>query len=405
METILEFLKNPESLIMALIIFFLIFVLLNTKIFTPTTGHIYIFSFLGDHLFQIQLKEENKWYQKLSFYILFPFLKVPHFTYHWTQTMSLDRAKQKEEEINKSGMKGAKCYILWQQKRGGTEDKRQDSELGAIIMRSETMNNLREIERFVFSAEFETADGFRGDRIFELFLKIENLSLITTKTTIFQQVASNLFRTAYQNWAKSQNYADIRKISIEKILSELDATDDKSDIQKKINGYLEEGKYGYCIDRIAMLDIYLAPESLDMIEKQEEKRKAELEQSAEKVKAETLKIQTEAQKDRTILLSEGEAKKIQNIGIAEAETEKAIGSAKAEVLGLQTQKLNEFIDEATEDIVKQHAAKYGAKGLGKENGTVIISGTSGDDIQIGRLAEILIANTISKNKGVENEKK
>jgi len=353
-------------LIAIIITIFALWVVFNTRVFTPDTGLIYVFSFLGKHLFQIHLKEGNEWYQTLSFYLLLPFFKVPNFTYHWTQTMTLERAKQKEKEINENKLEESKAHILWQQKKNGVNDTRKDSELGAILMRSETMNNLKEIETFVFSAEFETKDTFRGDRAFEINLEIQDLSKFISTTQIPQERASNLFRTAYQNWAKQQDYEDIRTITTKNLLSQLGEA--QGEIVQEINEYLSEKQMGFQIDNVSMLDIYLSPESLDMLEKQELKRKAELEQEAEKVKMQTLRIQTEAEKQKIILLSEGESTKIENLGKAQAAAEREIGTAEADVLGLKTEKMQAFIKNTTPDIQAQLKSKYGVKGMGKEKG-------------------------------------
>jgi hypothetical protein len=242
------------------------------------------------------------------------------------------------------------------------------------------MVSLRRTEGFALAAEFETKDGYRGYRMFTLFLEIENLSSVITEIRQWQTPAQLTFKSEYNAWSKKVIYKTLRETTMNSLLTtELGADKTKSFIIE-INAKI--AKFGYKIGLIEAGSVYIDLVSRDLLEAQEAPQKAQYILTTAKVTAQTKEVNANA-----------DAKVITIAATAEATKVTTIGAATNTVLANRIKILKDLYDYQKDLIV----AKYGSKGL--ENLRVYIEGNGqGTSSDIQKMIDTLVAFDIHEEK-------
>jgi len=384
--------ENLVWLILAIPITIILLWWLTTVIknsFKPLQGEIYLLRIFGWHWFEVRLGDPAaKWFQKLLYYVLIEPFNRGSFIYEWTQQITYeDYLKRKRFVENK---KDYDISIVWQ-------PKYKDSELGSdglpkdkttliIVSRKEKMFSLKKNESFTLAVEFETKNGWRGWRLFTLFLEIESLSLIISEFRHWQQASVLTFKGEYNSWSKTVEYATLRTTTMNNLDVEL-GKDKTSSFIDEINS--QTIGFGYKVKSIKEGDIYLSAESADLQEAQEEQAKSEYRRQAAEADAETTKIKAQADGKATVIKAEAESEKIKKIAEAEAEKIKTIGVASNQILEERILKLKELYGYQKDLIT----AKYGKDGL-KDLKFYIEGNGQGADANTQRMVDTLLGLNI-----------
>lgn len=359
--------------------------------FTPEQGETYVIKFLGIHILEVRPGDPKaSFLERLSFYLLFwPFDRAS-FIYEWAQEMTYAEYLEKVE-IAKS-KKEYSVSILWQPKYQADDLNAQGlpkhQTVKILVSRKERMYSIRSLEGYTLAAQFETEDGFHGYRLFTLFLEIESLSKVISKTRHWQQASSLPFKSEYNAWSKKVSYKKLRATTIAELNTTLGRSKDESFVDE-INERIETS-FGYSIKTVNGGDIYLDPESQDLLESQERAKKAKDAQDEAVITGQTLVI-TAAKKAM--------ADKIKGQGDAAAI--KAVEKAKTEVIDERTTIAVTAATELSKLAVNQLTAKFGTDGLGKLTG-VYVEGSGNSDIQTvdtEKIIENILSIKIAQNTG------
>ncbi|MDQ5931176.1 MAG: hypothetical protein QG674_342 [Patescibacteria group bacterium] len=385
---------NLESffwLLIALIILTLFAVWIRSffkRSLTPDQGESYVITFLGIHILEVRIGDPSaKWYQKLPFYPLGWPLNKASFIYEWAQIMTYQEYLEKVEISKK--IKDYSVTILWQPRYRpedlGEDRLPKDKTVSILVGRKERMYSLRSLEGYTLAVQFETENGFRGYRLFTLFLEIENLSKVISKSRHWQNASSLPFKSEYNAWSKKVTYEKLRNTTIR----ELDVELGKSNTDSFVDEINENIKnlFGYFIKSVNGGDFYLNPESEDLLESQEKKKKSQDSQDAAKIEAETLKIQAQAKADSIKIEAGGESDAIRKKGQAENE-----------IIEERTKIAVKAVEELGEVAVKINQSKFGTEGLGKLPGVYIEGGSEQTAVNPQKIVEGILAIKISQNQ-------
>ncbi len=348
-----------------------------TRSFSPLQGEIYLIVLLGLHLFEVRIKSPTvKWFQKLIFYPLFWPFNRGTFMYEWTSQMTYEEYLKRKKVVENK--KDHNISIVWQprykESELGLDGLPKDKTTLIIVSRKEMMFSLKPNESFTLAVEFETEDGWRGWRLFTLFLEIKSLSKIISEFRQWQQASALTFKGEYNSWSKTVSYETLRSTTMNQLNVKLGKNKDVPFVDE-INEQTEE--FGYRVKSIKEGDIYLSDGSIDLLEAQEKKRKAEYDYQAAKVEAETTEVNANA-----------DAKAIGIIAKAEAEKITTIGTAKNQVLGDRIKKLKDLYSYQKDLIV----AKYGNEGL--KNLKFYIEGNGSENSNVQKMVDDLLALNI-----------
>ncbi len=351
---------------------------IKKRSFEPLTGEIYLIAFFGIHLFEVRLGDKTaKFFQKLPFYILFwPFNRIS-FIYEWVQEMTYSDYLKKKKKAEDMESEDYSVSLLWRPKLK-TEDldpdgSPKDKSTMVLVSRRERMFSLRSLESITIAVQFETKDTFRGYRLYTLFLTVESLRKITSKPRRWQEASTKKFGGEFMAWAKGVSYTEFQETTISKLSKELGRSQSESFIDE-INEDIRT-EFGYFIKSAESGHIYLNPESQDMLESQEKKKKAQDEKDAADINAQTVQVNADA-----------EALRIKTV-------EKAV----TEVIDERTRIAVQAFKELTGQQVQLLQAKYGQDGIGKLTGTYIeASGAESNGVDVKELIKDILAFKIAK---------
>lgn len=333
--------------------------------FEPIEGEEYQIGFFGRHIFTVKLGDPKvKWFQRLPYYILFAPFKVITFTYEWVQEMTY------EEYLEKKAIavtrKDYAVSIVWQPKYKDTELQAngipKDKTVKILVSRKEKLHSLREIEGFTLATEFETADTYRGWRLFTLLFEIKDLSKIIKRFRHWQQPATLTFKHEYNAWSKTVNYETLRTTTMNKLSQNLGRSTAEPFLTEINEKTIE---FGYIVNSIKAGEIYLAAETMDMIELQEEPKKAELRSKAAEFNAKTVTTNAQADADAEVIKAKGTATAIETIE-----------KTKTKVIKERTKIAVDAAKDLSKLTVDQHKAKFGDSGISGIKG-VYVEGQNG----------------------------
>jgi hypothetical protein len=396
---------NLESffwLLIALIILTLFAVWIRSffkRSLTPDEGESYVITFLGIHILEVKIGDPSaKWYQKLPFYPLGWPLNKASFIYEWAQLMTYQEYLEKVE-ISKRKTDYS-VTILWQPRYKpedlGNDSLPKDKTVKVLVSRKERMYSLRALESYTLAVQFETSEGWHGYRLFTLFLEIESLSKVISKSRHWQQASSLPFQGEYNAWSKEVPYEKLRKTTIRELDIELGKSKTDSFVDE-INENIKN-LFGYFIKSVNGGDFYLDPESEDLRESQEQKKKSQDKQDSAVIEAETLRIQTEAKANarRIEAKANADASRIESEGEADAILKK--GQAENEIIEERTEIAVNAVKDLGKVAKEINKSKFGAEGLGKLPGVYIEGGSEQTAVNPQKIVEGILAIKISQNQ-------
>lgn len=376
--------------ILGLLLFLLWIRTLITRSFEPVYGEEYIIMLFGFPVLTVKTASPTaRWHQKWPYYLVaWPF-KVASFIYEWVQEMTYEEYLHKKEFARTK--KDYDVSIVWQPKYKDVEllpdGTPKDKTVTILVSRKEKLKSLRQIEGFTLASEFETSDGYRGWRIFTLLLEIQDLKEIISRFRQWQRPAVLTFKGEYNSWSKTVDYVTLRKTT----MNQLNVNLGRSAAEPFINEINEKTKeFGYIVNSIKEGEVYLAAETMDMIELQEEPKKAQLRSEAAKFEALTTTTKAQAEANAITIKATGEANAIAKIE-----------GAKTKVIEERTKIAIKAFEKLSAQQVLQLTAKYGSEGIGKLTGTYVEAGNDGgtNRIDVQELIQDILALKVAVNTG------
>ena len=357
--------------------------------FEPLQNKLYILSFLNNHLFTIHVGNMLvEWFQRFPLYLIFWPFRIVVFGYSWTKEYTYAEAMEKIKEENAKEGRKAELYWIPKLKETDYDDAGhpKNKNLKVLIKRTEQMIFLNELEKWIFAAEFETSDNYRGWRKFIFTFKITNLSntVSITQEGTWQEIATKLFSAKYLAFSKKQDYEQLRTFEMKHFTEAF---------MNEVNKIIEERELGFEVNIIAPGDIVLHPDTQDLLDSLELEEKALNQQKATVVETATMLIKTDGEVTANIRVATGEATVI-----------RIKSTANADAIQKVLEPIREHVKETTPYIKGQNASIYGLGGLAAVKGTIIMPNNGNNQtggVDISKITEQVIGTVIgieSKNK-------
>jgi hypothetical protein len=329
-----------------------------------------------------------EWFQRFPLYLIFWPFRIVVFGYSWTKEYTYAEAMEKIKEENAKEGRKAELYWIPKLKETDYDDAGhpKNKNLKVLIKRTEQMTFLNELEKWIFAAEFETSDNYRGWRKFIFTFKITNLSntVSITQEGTWQEIATKLFSAKYLAFSKKQDYEQLRTFEMKHFTEAF---------MNEVNKIIEERELGFEVNIIAPGDIVLHPDTQDLLDSLELEEKALNQQKATVVETATMLIKTDGEVTANIRVATGEATVI-----------RIKSTANADAIQKVLEPIREHVKETTPYIKGQNASIYGLGGLAAVKGTIIMPNNGNNQtggVDISKITEQVIGTVIgieSKNK-------
>ena len=277
---------------------------------------------------------------------------------------------------------------------------------------TEKKNSLFVRERDQIGLEFRSGDGVMGMQ--EAYIKyiVWDMSRAISSVHNFKDDPEKAVQTEFASYAKDKDFiTQIQGFNFRDYAG-------ADDFLKKTNEDI--WMTGILVEDIEFGAIYLQPESRDILEKQEEIKKAKIDQLAAIEKAKTAEIEGKGQADKTRAIATGDADAITIKAKAEAERTTKVGQAEnaiaidkdkqfkrnetdqfKEKQDIQLKNNGVLIDKLAtyKGVIDQTEVKKW-KFLGKLRGTLVMKDNSaeGSSLDDKLLENNILANTITNKK-------
>lgn len=335
---------------------------------------------------------------------LFP-QKIVSFPYKYKKIKTLKEVEQSNGEIR------------WQpeleKKQDGTLLKTKNDPTTMVLGEwTETKKSLFVRERDQIGLKFKSGDGVSGMQ--EAYIKyiVWNMSRAISSVHNFKDDPEKAIQTEFASYTKDKDFiTQIQGFNFRNYAG-------ADDFLRRTNEDI--WMTGVLVEDIEFGEVYLNPDSRDIIEKQEKIKKAKIDQLAAIEEAKTLEIQGKGEANKTRAIAEGNADAIRTTAAAEAESVQKVGTAENTVAvdkdkQLKRNETDQFKEK--QDIQLKNngklinkLAKY--KGvidqtevkkwefLGKLRGTLVMKDTSteGSSLDDKLLENNILGNTITNNK-------
>lgn len=238
--------------------------------------------------------------------------KIVSFPYKYKKIKTLKEVERSNGEIR------------WQpdleKKQDGTLLKTKNDPTTLVLGEwTETKRSLFVRERDQIGLKFKSGDGVSGMQ--EAYIKyiVWNMSRAISSVHNFKDDPEKAIQTEFASYAKDKDFiTQIQGFNFRDYAG-------ADDFLRKTNEDI--WMTGILVEDIEFGEVYLHPDSRDIIEKQEKIKKAQIDQKAAVEEAKTLAIQGKGEADKTRAIAEGTADAIKITAVAEAQRVEKVGTA------------------------------------------------------------------------------